>query len=111
MSDESMVLKLEVKPDESNIIPGIEDDFKPIFLALWFSDNPPIDEENDDACIGYAVYDENKCELDGGEMDYNSEKENYKNISDAVKDIIYFAFGNAEIRNCETTNLNPEDFD
>lgn len=49
--------------------------------------------EGCDSAIDYTLYDGNYEEKDGGQMDYNSEKTNYKNPEDAIPDIIMFALG------------------
>ena len=38
-------------------------------MKIWFSDNPPADDENV-GCIGISIYNEDLKEIDGGELDY-----------------------------------------
>lgn len=47
--------------------------------------------EGCDSAIDYTLYDGNYEEKDGGQMDYSSEKTNYKDLQDAIPDIIMFA--------------------
>lgn len=46
-----------------------------------------------DSAIGYTLYDGNYEEKDGGHMDFSSERAHYKNLEDAVPDIIMSALG------------------
>ena len=39
------------------------------YMKIWFSDNPPADDENV-GCIGISIYNEDLKEIDGGELDY-----------------------------------------
>lgn len=47
--------------------------------------------EGCDSAIDYTLYDENYEEKAGGQMDYSSEKTHYKDLEDAIPDIIMFA--------------------
>lgn len=76
-----------------------------IYLAIWFSDNEAACE-GCDACIGYGIYDMSENEIDGGEMDYDSEAENYDNISDTIDDILDFALGDDKILSIEETDID-----
>ena len=78
------------------------------YLTMWFSMNPAA-AEGCDACIGYNLYDEEKNELDGGEMDYNSYAKDYYEITDAIADVIEFA--TEEILDYEVTELLIDDFE
>lgn len=78
------------------------------YLAMWFSMNAAA-AEGCDACIGYGLYDADKNELDGGEMDYNEYKAGYDHITDAIPDIIEFATD--ELLDYEMTGLLCEDFE
>lgn len=78
------------------------------YLAMWFSMNSAA-TEGCDACIGYNLYDADKNELDGGEMDYNDYKSGYKNITDAIPDVIEFA--TEELLDYEMTGMLVEDFE
>lgn len=57
-------------------------------IKMWFSDNPPY-EEDAAGCIGYDVYDENLEIIDGGEMDYFEDED--VPIQHFRKDIFEFA--------------------
>lgn len=78
------------------------------YLAMWFSMNQAI-TENCDACIGYNLYDADKNELDGGEMDYNLYGAGYDEITDAIPDVIEFA--TEEILDYEMTELSIDDME
>ena len=39
------------------------------YMKIWFSDNPPADDENV-GCIGISIYNEDLKEIDSGELDY-----------------------------------------
>ena len=41
------------------------------YFRMWWSDNPPANEENP-GCISVSIFDEHMRELDGGELDYTS---------------------------------------
>lgn len=56
------------------------------YIKIWFSDNPPADENNP-GCIGIDLYNEKLELLDGGELDYTSED---INLSDMINDCIEF---------------------
>lgn len=47
--------------------------------------------EGCDSAIDYTLYDGNHEEKDGGHMDYCSAEANYKELKDAIPDIIMFA--------------------
>lgn len=42
------------------------------YFRMWWSDNPPADENNP-GCIGMSVFDEHMLEIDGGELDYEND--------------------------------------
>lgn len=48
-----------------------------------------------DAAIDYTLYDKYHREVDGGQMDYCSDKKDYKSICDAIKDVMNFAISNS----------------
>ena len=77
------------------------------YLAMWFSDNEAA-TEGCDACVGYTLYDDNKSEIDGGEMDYNEYIASYNSIFDAIPDVIEFATD--EMLEYEMTRLLTDDF-
>lgn len=87
-----------------------------IYVDYWLSDNPAY-EENCDAVIGYDVYNEETKELEGGEMDYNSD--NYrKDDTGLVKKIFEFIaedygatdYKIEEIEDDYFDNLHEEEF-
>lgn len=81
------------------------------YLKFWDSDNETI-TENCDSCIGYSVYNyDTEQEIDGGEMDFNSEAVDWKSIRDAVTDVMDFAFDGAEIEWFEESDRDPDDFE
>lgn len=78
------------------------------YLTMWFSDNPASTEDCD-ACIGYNLYDENKKLIDGGEMDYNTYRAGYDDITDSIPDVIEFATD--ELLDYEMTGMLVEEFE
>ena len=78
------------------------------YLVMWFSCNEACTEWCD-ACIGWNTYDWNKKEIDGGELDYNSQTAGYEHIHDAITDVIDFVF-EAQI-DYTVTGLTMEDFE
>ena len=78
------------------------------YLAMQFSMNSAV-SEGCDACIDYTLYDSDKNEIDGGNMDYNEYKAGYKHIIDAIPDVIEFATD--ELLDYEMTGLLIEDFE
>lgn len=94
---------------ESVVLKTNTPEYGEAYLKIWFSDNEAA-SAHCDACIGYSLYGPDKRhELDGGEMDYNSEKADYNTIEDAIPDILDFAFGFAADH--EMTDLDPDDFE
>lgn len=82
-----------------------------VYLKFWDSDNEAA-TEGCDSCIGYSVYDCNtEREIDGGEMDYDSESKNWASIRDAVEDVMDFALDGAEIDWYEESERDPDDFE
>lgn len=61
------------------------------YIHLQYSDEPAIDEDCD-SCIDYTLFDEHRKEIDGGSMEYNSLKNNYGDIENAIDDVIDFAY-------------------
>lgn len=81
---------------------------KPALLKTWFSDNPAA-SEGCDACIGYSVHDtENHQFQDGGELDYNEAEKGYTDISQAVSDVIDFAFDGLSPIAVTESSIDPE---
>lgn len=81
-----------------------------MYLVAMFSGNPAA-TEGCDACIGYTLYDEDQDEIDGGEMDYDSEEKKYDTIDDALDDVLDFALDGRPYSVCQPSALDPEDFD
>ena len=59
------------------------------YLKIWFSDNEPSDENNP-GCIGIDVYDSSMKEIDGGELDYEDENIELKDMINDVLDFMKF---------------------
>ena len=61
-----------------------------------------------DAVIGYATFDpETLSMLDGGEMDYASSLACYGDLSDAVADVLDFAYGDQDLPH-GPASIDPE---
>lgn len=60
------------------------------FLEYGFAECD-VYTEGCDSAIDYTLYDGTYEEKDGGQMDYNSKRTHYKNLEDAIPDIIMFA--------------------
>lgn len=81
---------------------------KPALLKTWFSDNPAA-SEGCDACIGYSVHDPGSHQFqDGGELDYNEAEKGYTDISQAVDDVIDFAFDGLSPIAVTESAIDPE---
>lgn len=81
---------------------------EPVLLKLWFSDNPAA-TEGCDACISYSIHDRlGRVTIDGGEMDYDSSKAGYGDISDALDDVIDFAFDGKPAEYARLSDLDPD---
>lgn len=57
-----------------------------LYIKIWFSDNPPASNDNP-GCIGIQLYDSHMKEIDGGELDYESED---VKLEDMINDCIDF---------------------
>lgn len=81
----------------------------PVLLKLWFSDNPAA-SMGCDACVGYSIHDAHgDAMLDGGEMDYDSAKVKYNSVSDALDDVLDFAFDGRTVEYARLSDLDPDD--
>lgn len=76
------------------------------YIHLQFSD-AETEEFDCDSCIDYTIYDQNKTEIDGGLMEYNSLQKGYDTIEKAIDDVIDFAYD--EYIDYVVTNLLLED--
>ena len=76
------------------------------YIHLQFSDSGAATEDCDE-CIDYTLFNTDKEELDGGQMDYNSDEKQYQDIRDTVADIIDFVYD--EDLSYTETDLTLED--
>lgn len=78
------------------------------YLKFWISDNPAV-TEGCDACISYAVFDSvTRKEIDGGEMDYDSEAKAYQNLEDALDDLIDFIWDGKKPVSCAVSSFDAD---
>lgn len=68
------------------------------FIELHTADTD-FYSEGCDSAIDYTLYDQNYQEIDGGQMDYSSQKKNYEKTEDAIPDVIMFALGVKKVPN------------
>lgn len=77
------------------------------YIKIWASDNEPA-MMGCDACIGYATFDpDTLAMLDGGEMDYASSLACYADLSDAVADVLDFAYDGKDV-SYAPADVDPE---
>lgn len=81
------------------------------YLHMQFGESE-FTHEGCDMYVDFTLYDPDKSEVDGGQMDFNSGECDYESILDTINDTIAFALvvsENDKLPLYEITNLSLED--
>lgn len=94
-------MKREILTDE--IIIKMSND---CYMLLQWGSEPCC--ENCDGCIDFTIFDSHKKEIDGGQLDFGP-IDKYKVITDAIDDVLEFAYLDNIVPTYIITNLTYND--